>query len=219
MPRMATALPGSAPWRSATTTTSAARTMRRLAPTSFPSRGTRSARSASARRGGFRSAAEGRPSARGSMATPARACASGMPKGARPATSLREEFPHHPWGISLLVAGDRSSLRRFAPPVGVPLLEIQREVERGRRVREGADRDPVDASLGDGADRLQVHSARGFGGGAAVDQLDAPGHYVGRHVVEHDDVGARLDRGTNLLDAVALDLDLGARGGEVARAA
>ena len=73
-------------------------------------------------------------------------------------------------------------------------IEVQREIHRGRRVRERADGDPVDARLGDHAHRVEVHSPRRLGHSASSDQLHRVAQLMQLHVVEQDDVRARVDR-------------------------
>ena len=60
-------------------------------------------------------------------------------------------------------------------PVGglspYPSFEVERQIHRRRRVRERADRDPVDARFGDRAHRVEIHAARRLENRAPVDEL------------------------------------------------
>src|SRR5437868_2272231 len=72
---------------------------------------------------------------------------------------------------------------------------LQADVNGGGRMRDRADRDQIDAALGDAAHGFQSDAARRFdqdGGSLFTDQLHGSAHLGGRHVVEHDDVGAGL---------------------------
>src|SRR5581483_11483104 len=92
-------------------------------------------------------------------------------------------------------------------------VEVERQVERRRAVRDPADRDPVDAGVGDPLDRLERHAARGLELGALLrrrlgaDLLDRVGHGLARHVVEEDQVRPVLGREERARDGVDLDLD------------
>src|SRR4028118_1928084 len=74
----------------------------------------------------------------------------------------------------------------------------------GRGLGEAADRDEVDAGLGNCADRLEVHPARSLQRHAPSDQLDRFAKDLRRHVVEQQPVGPRRERFADLLDAVDL---------------
>src|SRR5688500_4297102 len=82
--------------------------------------------------------------------------------------------------------------------------DLERQVERRRRVRDAADRHVVDAELGHGAHRLErqpardldlgpaarpfatARIARGHRGRSGVDAGEGAGHLVAAHVVEQD---------------------------------
>ena len=78
---------------------------------------------------------------------------------------------------------------------------------------EAADRDAVDAGLGDGAHALEVDATGGFefeAGGVPVPEARGAVHEVGGHVVEEDDVnGVRgeCEEGLELVKGVDFDLD------------
>src|SRR5712672_3318481 len=104
--------------------------------------------------------------------------------------------------ISLMSAEPQTSQ---TPPASI---EIQREIERRRRVCQRADGNPVDPRFGDRAYRVGSHSARRLGYSASIDQLHRFTESDELHVVEHDDVRTRVDRRTNLIERVALYLHL-----------
>ena len=80
-------------------------------------------------------------------------------------------------------------------------------------MREGAHGDEVDAGLGDGADRLERDAAGGLELRPPGGELDRTAQEHGRHVVEQDSVGAGGKRLADLVERVALDLDLEAGAG------
>src|ERR1035437_10216887 len=83
-------------------------------------------------------------------------------------------------------------------------------------MRERADRYPVDTGLRDRTYGIEIHATRGFGNRSAGNELHALLHLRGGHVVEHDDVGPRLERRLHLFDAFALVFHLGTGRREVA---
>ena len=58
-----------------------------------------------------------------------------------------------------------------------------------------------------GADGVERDAAGGLELGPAGDERDGRAELVGRHVVEQDPVGARVERLRDLVERVALDLD------------
>ena len=77
-----------------------------------------------------------------------------------------------------------------------------------RGVGERADRDDVDAGLGDRAHGLEGHAAGCLDRRAAGDLRDARAQVVEREVVEHDRADAGGEHGLDLLEPVDLDLDV-----------
>src|SRR5690606_21116058 len=67
-----------------------------------------------------------------------------------------------------------------------------------------ADGDEIDTGLGDPPQALLVDPAGGFQGGAAAAARDGGAHVVQAQLVEHDDVGARLQRLIQLVEALHL---------------
>ena len=88
------------------------------------------------------------------------------------------------------------------------MRDVESEVERAGRVGQRADRDHVDAGLGDRADGLEVDAAGCLDGRPAGDGLDAHAQLVEREVVEHDGADPRREDGFDLLEPVDLDLDV-----------
>ena len=74
-------------------------------------------------------------------------------------------------------------------------------------MRERADGNEIHAGLGNGADGGQVHAAAGLGLGAALDFLHRQPQLHRVHVVEQDDVRARVGGLLDLFQRVGLDLD------------
>ena len=71
------------------------------------------------------------------------------------------------------------------------LLEVEREIHRRRRVRQRADGNPIDARLGDRADRRAAFTPPDASRIARpATSFTHSRHRLERHVVEHDDVGA-----------------------------
>lgn len=98
------------------------------------------------------------------------------------------------------------------PITGFLSLEIERDIDRASAVGEGADADKVDAGLGDGADVIDVDAAAGLGSGAPRDELNGFTELGGRHVVEEDDVGTRIDGLSGLLELIGFHFDHELRG-------
>ena len=88
-------------------------------------------------------------------------------------------------------------------------MQVEAEVEDRRRVGEGADGEEVDAGLGDRPGPVEGQPAGGLGADAGrAAEGDRGAQVVQRHVVEQHQVGTGGDHLADLLDGVALDLDL-----------
>ena len=83
---------------------------------------------------------------------------------------------------------------------------VQGQVERGRRVCERANGNPVDTGFRDGAHRGERDATIRLGDGPPSHHRDGRAELIRRHVVEEDTLGARLDGGDYLLEGVALNL-------------
>jgi len=75
-------------------------------------------------------------------------------------------------------------------------------------MREGANRDEVNAQTGDGRDAFQRDAAAGFEQASSVCQTDSFAHFVVTHVVQQDVVGSGLGRRNDVIQRVSFDLDL-----------
>ena len=85
--------------------------------------------------------------------------------------------------------------------------QVHPEVEDHGRVRQRADRDEVDAGLGDVAGAVEGETAGGLEGGVAVGDLHGLGHLVVGHVVEQDPLAARVEQLAELVEVGHLHLD------------
>jgi hypothetical protein len=79
---------------------------------------------------------------------------------------------------------------------GDPILNrVQTQIEVGRRMGDGADRDHVHAGFGDGADGGQVHPARGLQRhAAALGLLHRRGEVFEAEIVQKDALSASVQR-------------------------
>src|SRR5205814_8450092 len=84
---------------------------------------------------------------------------------------------------------------------------VEADVHRGRRLRDSAHRDEIDAGLGDRAEGLQPHAAGGFERNPATRERDRAAQVFETHVVEQNHGGPRPGRFRHLLERVAFDLD------------
>src|SRR5438128_1424240 len=73
-------------------------------------------------------------------------------------------------------------------------------------MREGSDRDPVDACLRRSNRPFQRHAARRLQQRAPGGLLDGAPHVIGRHVVEQHDLRRRVERFIKLGERVNLNL-------------
>src|SRR5688500_10736686 len=77
--------------------------------------------------------------------------------------------------------------------------EVECEVERRRRMGEGAGGDPVDPGLGDRPHRAERDAAGRLEEGPSLHQPNTLAQRIERHVVEEDDVRACGHRTLDLL--------------------
>src|SRR5665213_1705579 len=94
--------------------------------------------------------------------------------------------------------------------IGTPCSQVDADVEHRRGVCQSAYCEVVDTCSGHGGGARQRQPTACFQAAraAAFGHLgDRRPHGLQRHVVEQDEIGARLQRLSNLLDGVALDFD------------
>lgn len=73
---------------------------------------------------------------------------------------------------------------------------------------QGADGGEIDAGLSYSADIFKGNAPRGFEQCPTVAQLDDTAYVVNVHVVQHNDIGAGIERLARLVYVLHLDLDL-----------
>src|SRR5690606_1946819 len=83
---------------------------------------------------------------------------------------------------------------------------VEAEIEGPHTVRESADRDDVDARLGDRTHGVEAHSPGRLDDRTPRHDRETLPQLVGREVVEHDRVDTRCDDLLDLVEAIDLDL-------------
>ena len=97
----------------------------------------------------------------------------------------------------------------FASGIVTSRIDIERDVEIRRRMRQRAGRDVVDAGGGDLRDRVQRDAAGRLQHDAAVGDLHRLGQRRDIHVVEQHDIGETgVEHLAQLVERIDLDLDL-----------